>query len=212
MNCNQVIGQVPQIIRRELNADERVVLIGHIKSCDTCRSEYHKFLKLVYSIDYKVVQPELELEKHLIDITQFEIKQPKSMGYIWTIAAAFLILLVSTIIVLQVSENPDINVSPAYKSISQKLVNEEWENLSNLLQKGAIFKEVPDEKIPLNLILSKLEILEQKGIHQFKINQTDTRYSNQEINVNKLIVKLRKVKKFKSEVSVREISEYLFFI
>ena len=212
MNCKLIVNKIPLIIKRELHTDERVSLIEHIKSCDECRSEYHKYLKMFYAVDYKIVQPESELEKYLIDISHLNIKQPKSRGFIWAIAAAFLILFISMLLMTQISESPDKIISNHKKIISQKIINEDWQEISKTLQNQLSLNKIAGEKIALNLLLAKLNLLEQQGIDQLKVATESEKSLMQEVEVRLLISKIKKYQKYKSDISIKEISEYLSLI
>ena len=212
MNCKHIVDKIPLILKRELHTYERVSLIEHIKSCDECRSEYHKYLKMFYAVDYKIVQPEPELEKYLIDISHLHIKQPKSRGFIWSVAAAFLILFISMFLMTQISENPDTINSNQEKIISQKIINEDWQEISKILQNQLSLNKIAGEKIPLNLLLAKLNLLEQNGIDQFKVVTESEKSLMQEVEVRLLISKIMKYQKYKSDISIKEISEYLSLI
>ena len=212
MNCKLIVDKIPLILKRELHTDERVSLIEHIKSCDECRSEYHKYLKMFYAVDYKIVQPEPELEKYLIDISHLNIKQPKSRGFIWAIAAAFLILFISMLLMTQISESPDKIISNNKKIISQKIINEDWQEISKTLQNQLSLNKIAGETIPLNLLLAKLNLLEQKGIDQFNVVSESEKSLMQQVEIKLLISKIKKYQKYKSDISIKEISDYLSLI
>ena len=157
MNCKQVIDIIPQIIKREIKSDKRVLSLEHLKTCDSCRLEYHKFLNMFYNIDFKIVQPEPELEDYLINIADLNIKRPKSMAFIWAAAAVFLIIFFSTFVLMDDFYSPHTEL-PRKHTVSEIINSEDWIELSDMLSDKTALDKIATEKIPVKLLLSKLDV------------------------------------------------------
>ena len=212
MNCKDVTDKIPQIIRHEIRSHQRIQLVDHIKNCTACRAEYHKYLNIFYRVDYNIVLPESEIEHNLIDLPFGNIKTAHLPKYIWPVAASLLILLGSIFIINRLQDTPEAGIISQERTVTQKLADEEWQEIARMLQDDSFFNREADEKIPLQLLLAKLEILEKRGIYKFQIVSGGQDNTKRNMDVSLLIKRLRKFKKYKSEISIQEISDYLTLI
>ena len=212
MNCEQVINTIPEIIKREVQTHDRILMIEHIKSCESCRFEYHKFLKIYYTADYNLVLSEPEIESNLIDVSSFTLSSTNKKPIIWAIAATFLIFIVSMFLVLRSPHVSEQKFGIEDKLISQKLADEEWQEISKIIQDKSELKRFQHEKIQIDLLLVKLEMFDKKRINRLKFEEFTEEKLSRRITLNSLISELRKYKKYNTELSMKEISEYLELI
>jgi hypothetical protein len=209
MNCKQVVDHIPEIIKREIRSSQRVVFLDHIKSCDACRVEYHKYLKIYYHIDYQVAQPENEIENHMIKHSELRKEKLKMTRHIWSIAATILILILSIYLVPKSFRVSESEKSTTANSITQKLVNDEWQDLTRIIENEDLMKEFENERIRIDLLLLKLDMFNSNKLNRLRFEEFAKNKLNRKIDLKALIVELNNYNKFNSEISIREISDYL---
>lgn len=201
-----------EIIKREVQTHDRIIMIEHIKSCESCRLEYHKFLKIYYTADYNLVLSEPEIESNLIDMSSYTLSSTNKKPIIWAIAATFLIFIVSMFLVLRSPHVSEQKSGTQDKTISQKLADEEWLEISKIIQDKSELKRFQHEKIQVDLLLVKLEMFDRNRINRLKFEEFTEEKLSPRITLNSLISELRKYKKYNTELSIKEISEYLELI
>jgi hypothetical protein len=213
MNCNDISEKIPAIIKREVISADRILYLDHVKTCDNCRTEYQKYLKLFYTLELQAAQPEPQLADIKIEIPDLTPNiTPRRIKYWWPVAASFLVLLLSVIILINQYPEPSGPVADQNQNIREQLVGENWIGLSKLVNDKSALAKNADQTIPVNILLNKLRQLEQEGISKISLagNQDDSRYK--EVELQYFIDQLERYKKFKSALSVREISDFLYVI
>jgi len=212
MKCELLFDQIPIFIRKEIPGEERIQLIEHLKTCQECRDEYLKNLKMYYTIESRLVKPEPELDNIQIKLSELETNPKRSFSYIWAIAASLLIIVASMIVFTDnfIKQN-ERKVQKAF-DINQKIINEDWAELSDFIQNQPAIEKNFNQIVSMNLLVEKLKVLERSGIEQFTIANEPGDIVIKEVQINILINKLEKYKKYRSEISVKEISDYLSLI
>jgi hypothetical protein len=116
------------------------------------------------------------------------------------------------IILINQYPEPSGPVADQNQDIREQLVGENWIGLSKLVNDKSALAKNADQTIPVNILLNKLRQLEQEGISKISVagNQDDSRYK--EVELRYFIDQLEQYKKFKSALSVREISDFLYVI
>jgi hypothetical protein len=187
-------------------------MIDHIKSCETCRIEYHKFLKLYYLVDYNLGQPEADLDDPPINMPGITRSKIITRNVKYAIAASFLIFIISFFLISRSPDAIEIQSRSQDKSMNQNLASEDWQEIAKIILDASALKQMEHEKIQLDLLLVKLEMLEKNRINRLKFEEFAEENLNQRIKLNSLIDTLRKYKKYNSELSIEEISKYLKLI
>jgi hypothetical protein len=209
MNCEQIINNIPKIIKHEVQTPDRIMMIEHIKSCKSCRFEYHKFLKIYYTADYNLVLSEPEIDSNLIDVSSLTALKTNKKPIIWAIAASFLIFTVSMFLVLGRPDTAEQQSRIEDKTISQKLANEDWQEISKIIQDKSELKKFQNEKIQVDLLLVKLEMFDRNSINRLKFEEFTEEKLSRRVKLTSVIDALKKYKKYNSELTMSEISKYL---
>jgi hypothetical protein len=212
MNCEQINNKIPEIIKREVQTNDRILMIEHIKSCESCRLEYHKFLKIYYTADYNLVLSDASIDTNLLDMSEFSTIKSDKRRIIWAVAASFLIFIVSTFLVLRSPRVPEQKPVLDDKTISQKLANEDWSEISKIMQNESELRKLQHERIQVDLLLGKLEMFDSNSINRLKFEEFTEEKLKRTITLNTLISELKKYKKYNTELSIQEISKYLELI
>ena len=229
MICNTIIDEIPNLVRKEINTNDRIIMIDHLKTCNQCRHEYLNQLKMFYLLDKSLVNETIPLDRskfHEDLESKFSTSDPskKLRNFKWygyAIAAVLLVFIVSLIFI---TNNQKSNKIVSESSIIDKaLHNEDWISLQRILKSDYEIKKRADEKISLSLLIEKLEILEKQGIRSIdyidlfnEVNNVQNFYSSSnqdtelnQIQVNKLVQTLESYKSSKSEITLYEIGLFL---
>ncbi|MEJ2543841.1 MAG: hypothetical protein P8Y99_07215 [Calditrichaceae bacterium] len=224
MICKKVNDKIPPLIRREIATNKRIQILDHLKACDNCRNTYLKQLKIFYEVDKGLVNDSVKFNK---DQFKSDLKDKLSSTgkseffkhsrlYVYT-AAAVLIFVMISLFIFNI-EKP-LPVEKQTAQIEQALHNEDWPILQKILKNDSELKKYANEKIPVSLLIEKLSRLEKQGvrsIHYIDLfnaaTNTQNNYAlsdmNKEINqiqINKLVQTLEKLKSSKSEITLYEI-------
>jgi hypothetical protein len=228
MICNKIKEDIPNLIRREVNTDERIFMIDHMKNCNACRNEYLNQLKMFYQIDKGLVNDFISLNK---DQFNFDLKKRLSNNqksdiykhfrpYIYTMAAVLIFILISLFIFDK--KQPAINKNQTAQ-IEKALNDEDWIILQKILKNDSELKKYANEKISLSLLIEKLARLEKQGIRSIdyidlfnEANNTQNFYTHtdrnkemSQIQINKLVQTLESFKSSQNEVTLYEIGLFL---
>ena len=224
MICKKIIENIPPLIRREIDTNERIQILDHLKECDICRNAYLKQLKIFYEVDKGLVNDSLKLNK---DQFKSDLKDKLSSTgkselfkhsrlYVYAAAAVLIILMIS-LFIFNIEKHVPSERQTA--QIEQALHNEDWPILQKILKNDSELKKYANEKIPVSLLIEKLSRLEKQGvqsIHYIDLfnapANTQNNYAlsdvNKEINqiqINKLVQTLEKFKSSKNEITLYEI-------
>jgi hypothetical protein len=212
MNCKRISENIPAIIKREIKSEDRILYIDHIKLCSRCRDDYQKYLKLFYTLELNAVQPEEELAG--IPMTMPDLTQGVPFKFRWplAIAASFLAIVVSMLILVNLKSDRSVILSDRGLNIREQLVEEDWTGLSKIINNQDALAETADQTIPVNLLLDKLKQLEQKGITKISVAVHKPNTGIKEIEMQYFIDQLQQYRKYKSALSVREISDFIYLI
>ena len=213
MSCDDVLSNIPAIIRREIESGDRIIYIDHLKDCLDCRTEYLKYLKIFYTLEQQVVQPEPQLNDIELDIQHMiDSPTPRYMKYWWPVAASLIVILLSTIIMISIrsdNQKPDVVQK---NNLRQQLLDEKLMQLSKVVIDPADLLQNGDQSIPVNILLDRLHRLEQRGINKISITDQHGTTYDKEVELKYFINQLIQYRKYKSALSVREISDFLYVI
>lgn len=213
MSCNDVIERIPALIKREIKSEDRIVYIDHLKYCTDCRAEYLKYLKIFYTLEQQAVQPEPQLNDIDLDVqSMIHTSAPRRSKFWWPIAASFLAILLSTIIMISLRSDKPEPDTVKKNTLRQQLLNDNLMRLSKVVIDPSALTQNGDQTIPVSILLNRLIRLEQRGISKISITDQQSNLDDKEIELEYFIDQLKQYKKFKSALSVREISDFLYVI
>lgn len=214
MNCDNYKDLIPACIRRELSGETRAKIITHLKSCHECRNDYLRTLKIFYTLDAGNVEPEPEIDNMKIDTSFVSEPKGKKHIYLWLrIAAIMVIITVSGYMLFRTSTDQQQTTAPEQKiSIKESLLQEDWEKLSTILNDKIVLERCSGERIPVTILIVKLKKLESLGLAYRQANVGAELSTVYYLDVKSFINTLESLKKYRSEISVNEISSYLRLI
>jgi hypothetical protein len=231
MICEHIAEQIPALIRREINTEQRIAAVKHIQSCPKCRSEYLSQLKIFYEIDKNLVSTAdlidpVQLKNDLQNSIEME-QIPKKTNFNWYISIAASLLIISLVIWILKPAGKNFplvkNESPE-KVIQKALEKEDWPYLQKILVSGKELNQYANEQIPLNLLISKLQRLERTGVQAISFTELFDEAQNtksqpennrlvssgkNEIRIDFLIKTLKDVSPYTTETSLKEISTFI---
>ncbi|MBN1407952.1 MAG: zf-HC2 domain-containing protein [Calditrichaceae bacterium] len=224
MICKKVNDKIPPLIRREIDTNERIQILNHLKECDICRNAYLRHLKIYYEVDKGHVNDLIKLNKNQFksDLTnrlstteKSELYNPSKL-YVYAAAVVLIFILIS-LFIFNIKEPASGKKQTA--QIEQALHNEDWPILQEILKNDSELKKYANEKIPVSLLIEKLSRLEKQGvrsIHYIDLFNTATGTQNyyalsemnkeiHQIQITKLVQTLEKFQSSKSEITLYEI-------
>ena len=111
MICKNVIDKISNLIQREINTADRIMIIEHLKKCDSCRGEYLNQLKMFYLLDKELVKEtkSLDQSKFFTDLesrisTSDSVNKYRSFIWYGYAAAAILFILIISFILFERSD------------------------------------------------------------------------------------------------------------
>ena len=229
MICNNIIDKIPELIRKEIDTNERIMIIEHMKSCRICRTEYMNQLKMFYMIDKQLVIETVDFDKkQFSDELESKLSNGIKSGsnqytkFFTYSAAAVLVLIIFSIFFFN-KDQQTIKLPNENVIIEKALLNEDWITLQRLLKSNYAIKQFANEKISVSLLIEKLTRLEKQGVRTIDyvdlFNQTNnkqyifnpsgqTKELNQ-IKITKLVQSLEQFKPSKNEITLFEIGLFL---
>jgi hypothetical protein len=229
MICDDIIDKIPKLIRREIDTNERIATVEHLKSCNPCRTEYLNQLKMFYLLDKGLINKTTDIDKsHYCAELENKLSTDQKLDsyqhyklYVYAAAAVLLFIIISIFIFN--NNKQVIKTTSEDIFIEKALLNEDWVTLRQILKSNQEIKKRADEKISISLLIEKLIRLEKQGIRSIdyidlfnEANNFQNFYpsSNQDteinqIQINKLVQTLEDFKTSKSEITLYEIGLFL---
>lgn len=204
MKCDDAKKDIVFIPRNELDYERKIEVMSHLQECDGCRLEYVQYLKTFYIIDRsKVSALKKNIDFNVSKNIQLEINRSvlksKMNKRNWLMAAiSFSIIIALTLIYMPVEQK---SIEKKY-SLKKSIQNEDWDEIYNLLN-TAKRVEIKNEKIPVSLILNKLEMysLGTFSYQTIKLNPEKIRQTK------KL---LKKYQRYQKTILVEDILDFYF--
>ena len=212
MKCNQISDKLTMFIKREVNADDRISIRQHLRECPSCRHEYHKYLNLYYTLDYQIVNPEPVPKSNIFPLVNSKDRAGPNYQLRWLGAAAIIIVLAISAIMINKYSQPKQIISQSVSSVEQQLAGADWMNLAQSLQNNEFLRQNADRTIQTDMLLAKLNELEQNGVKTLAITGNSTDPLTREVKLDAFIKKLEKYQRYKPIISIREISDFINII
>lgn len=229
MICNNVNDKIPNLIRKEIDTSDRIMIIEHLKKCDSCRCEYLNQLKMFYLLDKELVKETKSIDqskfftglKSKISTSDSAGKYQSFKWYGYAAAAVLLVFVISFIFITN-NQTPEKVVSENI-ILEKALINEDWASLQRILKNNNEIMKRADEKISLSLLIEKLEMLEKQGVRSIdyinlynEANKVQNLFPSpyqdnklSQIQVNELVQTLERYKSSKNEITLYEIGLFL---
>ncbi|MBD3223656.1 MAG: hypothetical protein GF313_02935 [Caldithrix sp.] len=165
MKCNTITEYIPALIQKELSAEKRLTIIGHLRDCPSCREQYLFNLKLQYNLEKELVGPhnaEFSSDRFLDDLkpkigSRKQVSRKKVPYYI-AAAAALLILVISSALIFFDSPSSLEQQSEALH-FNTLLRSEDWPAIQSILADAKKLQQFSDDRIDLTLLQKKIKKL-----------------------------------------------------